>query len=182
MNYQDTLVRQWYEYQGYFARQALWVGLSVDGSYECELDVVAFHPLRRHVVQIEPSYDLLPLHEREEHFRTKFDAGKKYLHRLFGVSPHLHVEQIALIASPQGQPHGTIGGGRVVRLSELIAEILQRFEELGPNADPVREQWPMIRTLQLAATCRQPPSAGRVTLEYAPSATPQYDPRSADDS
>lgn len=182
MNYLETLVRQWYEYQGYFAREALWVGMGPDGSYECELDVVAFHPQRRHVVQIEPSFDLLPFEEREEHFRTKFDAGKKYLHRLFGVSPHLHIEQIALIATPGAHTHNTIGGGRVIRLADFVAEIVQRLEELGSAAEPVGEQWPLIRTLQLAATCRQPPLAGRVSLEHAPAAAPQYDPRSADDS
>lgn len=182
MDYLKHLVREWYEFQGYFVREALWVGLGPDGSYECELDVVAYHPLHRHVVQVEPSFDLSPFEERAAHLRSKFDAGKKYLHRLFGTPPRLHIEQIALIASPIEAPHVTIGGGRVLRLAQLVAEILQRFEELGPAAEAVSEQWPMIRTLQLAATCRQRPVPGRVSLAYAPAATPQFDPRSADDS
>lgn len=182
MDYLEHLVREWYEYQGYFVRHALSVGLGPDGSYECELDVVAFHPVHRHVVQVEPIFDLLPFTERETHFRAKFDAGKKHLHRLFGVAPRLHIEQIALIATPGAQPHGTIGGGHIIRLADFLADILQRFEELGPSGEPVHEQWPMIRTLQLAATCRQPPVPGRLSLPYPPVAAPQFDPRSADDS
>ncbi len=182
MDYLENLVREWYEFQGYFVRQDLWVGLGPDGSYECELDVVAFHPVHRHLVQVEPSFDLLTFAEREAHFRTKFDAGKKYLHRLFGTASRLHIEQIALLDSPTPLPHGTIGGGRIVRVAELVADVLQRFEELGPAAEPVSAQWPLIRTLQLAATCRQAPVAGRVSFAYAPSAGPQFDPRSADDS
>jgi len=41
----------------YFVHRDLWVGLASDGSYECELDVVAFHPTRRHLVHIEPSLE-----------------------------------------------------------------------------------------------------------------------------
>lgn len=182
MDYLEKLVREWYEFQGYFVRQALSVGLGPEGSYECELDVVAFHPLHCHVVQVEPSFDLLPFAERESQLRTKFDAGKKYLHRLFGIAPRLHIEQIALIATPMAPTHRTIGGGRVARLAELVTDIVQRFEELGAAGEPVSDQWPLIRTLQLAATCRQPPFTGRLSLGYSPAAMRQYDPRSADDS
>ena len=42
------LVTEWYEHQGYFVRNGLWVGLESDGSYERMLDVVAFHPIRHH--------------------------------------------------------------------------------------------------------------------------------------
>ena len=182
MDYLENLVREWYEFQGYFVRQALWVGLGPDGSYDCELDVVAFHPLHRHVVQVEPIFDLLPFAERETHLRTKFDAGKKYLHRLFGIAPQLHIEQIALIATPMAPTHRAIGGGRVMRLAELVTDIVQHFEELGAAGEPVSDQWALIRTLQLAATCRQPPLTGRLTLGYSPVAMRQYDPRSADDS
>ena len=153
MEHLEQLAREWYEYQGYFVRQDLWVGLESDGSYECELDVVAFHPLHRHVVQIEPSFDLLPADEKERHFRTKFDAGKKYLHRMFGSAAGLHVEQVELIASAGHAEHPTMGGGRVLLVSELLSQILRRLAELDPTSAPVPEQWPLIRTLQWAVAC-----------------------------
>jgi hypothetical protein len=151
----EQLAREWYEYQGYFVRQDFWVGLESDGSYECELDVVAFDPLHHHIVQIEPSFDLLPADDKERHFRTKFDAGKKYLHRIFGPAAGLHVEQVALIASAGHAEPRTIGGGRVLLVSELLSQILRRLAELDPSGAPVPEQWPLIRTLQWAVACDQ---------------------------
>jgi hypothetical protein len=105
MEYLERLVREWYEYQGYFVRQDVWVGLEADGSYECDLAVVAFHPTRRHVVHVEPSFDLLSWEDREQHSRTKFDAARKYLHRIFGSEPQLHIEHVALIVSSERR-HG----------------------------------------------------------------------------
>ena len=41
-NFLEQLVREWYEYQGYFVRQNVNVGKRAKGGYECELDIVAF--------------------------------------------------------------------------------------------------------------------------------------------
>ena len=161
VEYLEQLAREWYEYQGYFVRQDLWVGLQSDGSYECELDVVAFHPLHRHVVQIEPAFDLEPADEKERHFRIKFGAGKKYLHRMFGPPTGLHVEQIALIAATDSSERRTIGGGRALLVSEFVAQILRHLAELDPAIAPVPEQWPLIRTLQWAGKCREALSPAR---------------------
>jgi hypothetical protein len=46
-NYLEQLLAEWYEFQGYFIRQNVWVGKRPQGGYECELDIVAFHPGRR---------------------------------------------------------------------------------------------------------------------------------------
>jgi hypothetical protein len=155
MEYLEQLAREWYEYQGYFVRRDLWVGLESDGSYECELCVVAFHPTRRHVVHIEPSFDLLSWQEREQHFQTKFDAGKKYLHRIFGTEPRLHIEHIALIVSSDRPRAHTIGGGKILLLSDLLAEILQHLSGLDIASALVAAQWSLIRTLQLVAAHRE---------------------------
>jgi hypothetical protein len=154
VEYLEQLVSEWYEYQGYFVRKDLWVGFQADGSYECELDVVAFHPTRRHVVHIEPSYDLLSWSEKERHFQSKFDAGKKYLHRMFGGESHLHVEQVALILESDGATAHTIGGGKIVLLSDFLAEILQRLCGFDMSSSTVPEQWPLIRTLQYVVSYR----------------------------
>lgn len=153
MDYLQRLAREWYEYLGYFVRTDLWVGLESDGSYECELDVVAFNPLRHHIVQIEPSLDLLSADEREHHFRIKFDAGRKYLHRLFGAPPHADLEQIALIVSNDAVHRNTIAGGNIVLLSDLIAAMDRTLVPADGPDNMVPEQWPLIRTLQFAARC-----------------------------
>lgn len=56
-NYLEQLVGEWYEYRGYFVRRNVLVGKRAKGGYDCELDVVAFHPAKHHLVQIEPSMD-----------------------------------------------------------------------------------------------------------------------------
>jgi len=154
MEYLEQLAREWYEYLGYFVRRDLWVGLESDGSYECELDVVAYHPLRRHLVHLEPSLDLLPAAEKERHFQLKFDAGKKYLHRMFGPPAGLHVERLALVLASDDEHPGTIGGGRVLLLSELLADIVGHLAQIDPTSALVPEQWPLIRTLHFAAAYR----------------------------
>jgi hypothetical protein len=155
VDYLQQLVREWYEYQGYFVRQDVWVGLEADGSYECDLAVVAFHPTRRHLVHIEPSFDLLSWEDREQHFQAKFDAARKYLHRIFGTEPHLHIEYVALIVSSL-RPHAhTIGGGRILLLCDLFAEIVQHLGSLDMAAAVVPDQWGLIRTLQYVTEYRE---------------------------
>lgn len=127
MEYLAQLVTEWYEYQGYFVRNGLWVGLESDGSYECMLDVVAFHPLRHHVIHVELSLDLLSFDEKERHFQPKFDAGRRYLHRMFGTEPHAQIEQIALIVVADNLPHHMIG--------DLIKRPEDALQILGWNAD-----------------------------------------------
>lgn len=151
MDYLEQLAREWYEYQGYFVRTDLWVGLAYDGSYECELDVVAYHPLRHRIVQIEPSFDLLSTDERTEHFRSKFEAGRKYLHRLFGATAHCELEQIALIVAGDSAKVRSIAGARVVLLSDFLREILSTLEAVDLASGIVPEQWPLVRTLHFVA-------------------------------
>jgi hypothetical protein len=155
MEYLEQLAREWYEYQGYFVRTDLWVGLEDDGSYECELCVVAFHPTRHHIVHIEPGFDLLSWKDREQHFKAKFDAGRKYLHRLFGLEPHVDLEQIALVLESGGSRARTIGGGRILLLADFLAEILQRLSRIEIATSMVPEQWPLILSLQFVADNRE---------------------------
>ena len=164
MDYLQRLSAEWYEYQGYFVHTDLWVGLESDGSYECELDVVAFHPLRRHLVHLEPSFDLLTWQERERQFEPKFAAGRKYLHRLFGTEEQVHLEQIALIVADEETPR-TIAGARLLRLSDFIASMLEALSTFDMAEAVVPEQWPLIRTLQFVAAYR-----ARLSPLFAPSA------------
>ncbi len=156
MDYLEQLLSEWYEYQGYFVHRDLWVGLELDGSYEAELNVVAFNPVKNHVVHVEPCMDCLNWKEREQHFRLKFEAGRKYLHRMFGFEPRTSIEQVALIALAEGlDPHRrTVAGGRIVRLPELLAEIVAKLSTFSVASYLIPEQWPLLRTLQLVSEYR----------------------------
>ena len=43
-NHLESLVAEWYEFRGYFVRRNVPVGKRPKGGYDCELDIVAFHP------------------------------------------------------------------------------------------------------------------------------------------
>lgn len=155
MDYLQQLATEWYEYQGYFVHRDLWIGLEPDGSYECELDLVAFHPLRRHLVQIETSFDLLDWKEKEQHFQLKFEAGRKYLHRSFGAESRVHLDQIALVIGDDDTPPA-VAGARVERLADLLSAIIAELQSFAMAELPIPGQWPVLRTLQfLAAYARR---------------------------
>ena len=109
VNFLEQLVAEWYEFQGYFIRRNIWVGKRAKGGYECELDIVAFHPGKKHLVQIEPSMDASSWAERERRFKKKFVAGKKYIPDLFeDLDIPEKIEQIALLVFASKQNHQTI--------------------------------------------------------------------------
>ena len=51
-NFLEQITRKWYEYQGYFVRQNVNVGPRARGGYDCEIDIVAFHPKTKHLVHV----------------------------------------------------------------------------------------------------------------------------------
>jgi Holliday junction resolvase-like predicted endonuclease len=71
VNFLEQLVAEWYEYQGYFIRRNVRVGKVPGGGYECELDVVAFHPETKHLVHVEPSTDAGSWEERERRYSVR---------------------------------------------------------------------------------------------------------------
>lgn len=148
-NFLEQLVVEFYEYQGYFVRQNVMVGKRAKGGYEGELDVVAFHPVKKHLVHIEPSMDAHNWEKREERFTKKFAAGRRYIPELFtGLDIPKDVEQIALFGFGGRGGRSTIGGGNV----ELVSEFMKRVAAALPQASIARaavpEGFPLLRTMQ----------------------------------
>lgn len=149
MNYLEQLVSEWYEYQGYFVRRNVLVGKRPDGGWECELDVVAFHPTKKHLVQIEPSMDSNSWDKREERYRRKFEAGRKYIPKLFdGIDIPAHIEQIALFGLGSKTNNPMLAGGHVWLASDLLLEIVKVLRNLRVEKAAVSEQFPLLRTIQ----------------------------------
>jgi hypothetical protein len=150
INFLEQLVAKWYEYQGYFVRRNVFVGKRTKGGFECELDVVAFHPETKHLVQIEPSSDANSWVEREKRYKKKFDAGKKYIHKLFkGLDLPEEIEQIALFIYGSKNLHKTISGGKIILISELLNQINQELKIITEHAIP--EQYVILRSFQFFA-------------------------------
>jgi|TARA_R100000935_G_scaffold36841_1_gene57844 hypothetical protein len=155
MNHLEQLVAEWYEYRGYFVRRNIQVGPRANGGYECELDVVAFHPGQQHLVHIEPSMDAHSWAKREQRYGKKFEAGRQHIPALFdGISLPKEIEQIALLGFASNANVKTLAGGRVMTTSELFAEIVTGIGNKKIAKAAIPEQFPLLRTIQFASEHR----------------------------
>ena len=149
LNYLEQLVAEWYEYSGYFVRRNVWVGKRAAGGYECELDVVAFHPGKKELVQVEPSMDASSWTEREKRYTKKFAAGRKHIPKLFeGLDVPNDIDQIALLLFASKKNRSTLGGGRIMLVSELMVDICSALSDQMIAKNAVPEQFPALRTVQ----------------------------------
>lgn len=150
-NHLEELVAEWYQLQGFFVRRNIQVGRRPRGGYECELDIVAFHPKTQKLVHIEPSLDSDKWEERERRYLKKFEAGRRYIPELFeGFVLPPEIEQIALfVYGGAGRP--TLAGGRVLLIKEFMRNILENICLRKVNTAAIPEEYPLLRTLQFAA-------------------------------
>lgn len=149
MNHLEQLVAEWYEYNGYFVRKNVHVGKREKGGYECELDVVAYCPKRKHLVQIEPSTDAHTWATREERYEKKFLAGRKYIPELFSGLPNIpYLDQIAVFPLGKKTTRQHLAEGRVFFIYQLFAEIQRGLYGKTLACAAVPEQFPLLRTIQ----------------------------------
>lgn len=151
-NHLEDLVAEWYEWNGFFVRRNIHVGKRQKGGYECELDVVAFHPSRRLLVQIEPSLDADSWKKREERYKKKFTAGRKHIPALFeGIEIPQSIDQLALFLFAGRTTRTEIGGGKIVHFEDFMNQVLAAVRQRPLNSAMIPEQYTLLRTLQFAA-------------------------------
>lgn len=149
-NHLEQLVAEHYELQGYFVRRNVLVGRRPKGGYECELDVVAFHPTEQRLIHIECSGDALSWAKREERFKRKFAAGEKYIPGLFnGQRIPDRIEKRALLTFGSGRSRGTLGGADLVPLPVFLREVVHGLKGRSLQASAVSENMPLVRTIQM---------------------------------
>ena len=154
-NHLEDLIAEWYEFRGFFVRRNVVVGKRANGGYECELDVVAFHPTEERLVHLEPSLDAASWRKREAKFAKKFAGGRKHIPDLFrGLEVPKMPEQIAVLVFASAANFKTIGGAKIVFAGEIVGEILAylRTKRLATAAVP--QQYPLLRTLQYVVEYR----------------------------
>jgi hypothetical protein len=151
-NYLEQLIAEWYEYKGYFLRRNVLVDKRKNGGYDCELDIVGFHPKNKHLVHIEPSMDADSWAERERRYLKKFEAGRRNIPLLFeGFDLPDEIHQIAVFPSASNRD---LAGGKVMLISELIAGIIQTLPSKSIYTNIVPEHLPILRTFQFASVFR----------------------------
>lgn len=152
MNFLEQLTFEWYEYQGYFVRRNTHVGKRSAGGFECELDVVAFHPTTGHIIHIEPSMDAHSWTERERRYLKKFEAGRKYIPNMIpGYNVGTPIEQVALFGLLKSQTREELAGGKVWTVANLLQSIVSELKTRRIATEAVPEQFPLLRTIQF--TC-----------------------------
>jgi len=121
------------------------------------LDVVAFHPMTKHLVHIEPSTDAGSWNERERRYKKKFEAGRKYIPGMFLglLSPDTVPEQIALFVLASKNESRLLAGGRVVHISAFLEPIITQFSAVSMMKGQVPEQFTILRTLQFVTEYRE---------------------------
>lgn len=155
-NYLEQLVAEWYEYQGYFVRKNVLVGKRKKGGYEGELDVVAFHPEKFHLVHIEPSMDTYTWEVRENNYQKKFKNGKIYIPKLFaGMKIPVNIEQIALFGFIGKKHPQSIAGGKIVTIMEFLKEICYKTKNNTSGKNIIPEQFPVLRTIMFISENRK---------------------------
>lgn len=155
-NFLEQLVAEWYEYKGYFVRRNVPVGRRARGGHESELDLVAFNPSLPHLVHIEPSLDAESWEKRERLFRKKFEAGRRYIPDLFdGFDVPDEIEQIAILVFASKSNHPTLGGGKVLLISDLMRQIMEDLGDKKINSNMVPEHHTILRTLQFVIEYRK---------------------------
>ncbi len=154
-NFLEQLIAEWYEFQGYFIRRNVLVGKRAKGGHECELDIVAFHPTKKHLIQIEPSTDASSWTKREERYKKKFEAGQKYIPALFqGLKVPKKIDQVAVFVFASKQNRNTLAGGRIVLISEILEDIFNELKSSSIFSSVIPEQFPILRTLQFVIEYR----------------------------
>ncbi len=151
-NYLEQIVAEWYEYQGYFVRKNVMVGKRPNGGYAGELDIIAFSPVKNHLVHIEPSMDAHSWEKREARYKKKFDLGRTYIPSLFeGFKLPKTIEQIALMGFASKATHTKLAGGTILLVPELLEQIFTVLKEKNIYANAVSENMPLLRTLQFVS-------------------------------
>jgi hypothetical protein len=152
MTHLESLIAEYLEWQGFLTKRNTKVGRLGHGGWEMELDIVGYHPKNGTLVQYEPSIDSLSWKKREERYKKKFQAGRRYvLKELFSWLPaETELKQIAVFVNHPPDRHA-IAGGEIMSVDELVAQIRGEVMKCGPmNRNAIPEQYPLLRTIQMS--------------------------------
>jgi hypothetical protein len=148
-NFLESLVAEWYEFNGYFVRRNTRVGKLPRGGFESELDVVAYNPAKNHLVHLEVSSDAGSWATRESRLTKKFECGRKFIPELFSGLSLPGIEQIAIFSEVRGKHHPpTIANGKLQPMDEFLREVREALPSSYQQV--IHEQFVILRALQLA--------------------------------
>lgn len=151
MTFLESLVAEWYAYNGHFVQTNVKFGKRKAGGYEGEMDVLAFHPLRKVMTHVETSTDADSWEQRRQRFGKKFADAAKYYPELFQFD-YQRVEKVAIVGLGRTVPTGTsFEHGVVIKtVPEFIFEVTEVLRWRNPAKEAVPEHWPLLRAIQMS--------------------------------
>jgi hypothetical protein len=158
MNFLEQLVAEWYEFRGYLVQTNVRFGRNpkARGGWEGEMDVVAFHPVKKILVHVEVSMDTISWKSRGERFRDKFEKAERYYPSLFKFEFERVEKKIVLAYASRNPgnklPMEGVEVKSVYDLLEQIKETLRREKYANPDGPGllIPEKWPLLRAIQWA--------------------------------
>ncbi|HVT87955.1 MAG TPA: hypothetical protein VHD56_03805 [Tepidisphaeraceae bacterium] len=150
MSHLEDLLAEYYEWGSHVVKCNTLVGRRQHGGWEMELDIIAYSPENK-IPHLEPSLDALCWTKRQERFKKKFNAGRKYIFKdMFPwLPPDTQIIQRAILVSA-GEHRRTLAGAEVLSVDEMIGEIKQAVACKGPaSRAAISERYPLLRTIQL---------------------------------
>jgi Holliday junction resolvase-like predicted endonuclease len=151
MNHLEQLVAEWLEYKGYFVRQSVRVGARAQGGFEGELDVVAIHPEKQHLIHVECSLDTNSWAKRQQSYALKFERGRKYIPTLFkGFSLPGRIDQVAVLMFIGKTRPPDLGGARLVSTDDFMSEVAAELRQRPLNSGIIPDTFPLLRSVHVA--------------------------------
>jgi hypothetical protein len=174
MNHLEQLVAEWLQYNDYFVRVSVQVGPRARGGFEGELDVVAIHLANQHLLHVECSLDADSWEKRQRKFAAKLERGRRFIEQVFPGIPLPRLEQVVVLQFASGDVR-EVGGARLVTVLEIIHEIYDGLKGTSPASQAVPSNFPLVRTLQLAADAARIKTGGHRLItkarEFMPAGT-----------
>lgn len=152
MNFLESLVSEWYEYNGYFVRTNPRARKRKRGGWDIELDVLAYLPSEQKLLHIETSSDANSWSERKERFtKKKFilsigEYGKLIGHKI------KKIDKIAIVGWTRSTNVYLNWGNdiQVLLIPIFLAQITKKLKSIDPMHEAVPESYPLLRAMQMA--------------------------------
>ncbi|OEF98273.1 hypothetical protein [Desulfuribacillus alkaliarsenatis] len=154
-NFLETLLTQWYVYQGYFVKNNVNFGKRSNGGYEGEIDVLAYDPINKKLVHIETSNDSKTWEKRVDIINKKFNAASFHYS---SILPSVHfnsVDKIAIYSLNQSIDKKYLSNLdkniTVKSIPEVFKEISISLKDKSPRKEAVSETFPLLRAIQFTS-------------------------------
>ena len=148
MNFLEQLVSEYYQHRGYYVRVNVRALKRLQGGWDGELDVLAFHPQNNELIHVEPSWDSHKWDKREARFRKKFRYTKKMYEDILGL-PINKLRQRAITGGTLKIPKNTDWGSiEVLTVPMFISEVKTYLLDKRPSEKVIPENLLCLRSMQ----------------------------------